>query len=332
MPLTRADAAPILSIRNLSLNFHTARGTLRALRNVSFDIPSRRIVGLVGESGCGKSTIIYAILNLLAENAAIPGGTIDFQGEDILAATPQRLQAIRGDRISVVFQDPMTSLNPVLSIGRQMTDIQYRLGLSKAEKRARAARMLGRVGIPDAEKRLAAYPHQFSGGMRQRIAIAMALMAEPALLIADEPTTALDATLEIQIIELLHRLHEEIECSILFVSHHLGLIAEFCDEVVVMYAGEMVESGDVRAVFHHAAHPYTRALLECDPARIREKTRILPTIPGEIPDLVHLKDQCIFTERCPIKENGCPLTVPPVSEPAPGHLVRCHLSGKGDGS
>jgi oligopeptide/dipeptide ABC transporter ATP-binding protein len=186
--------------------------------------------------------------------------------------------------------------------------------------------MLTRVGIPDAEKRLRNYPHQFSGGMRQRIAIAMALMAQPDLLIADEPTTALDATLEIQIIERLRKLHGDIGCSILFVSHHLGLVAEFCDEVVVMYAGETVESGVVRDIFHRPGHPYTRALLECDPARIKQKTRILPTIPGEIPDLVHLNDQCIFTARCPIKQHGCPLTVPPREEISAGHFVRCHLS------
>jgi oligopeptide/dipeptide ABC transporter ATP-binding protein len=315
-----------LKIQDLSVNFRTGGGLLQALRYVSMDIPARRIVGLVGESGCGKSTVINAILNLLAENAVIQNGVIDFQGRDILTMTPDELRAIRGNRISVVFQDPMTSLNPVLSVGHQMTDIQNRDSLSKQAKMERAARMLTRVGIPDADKRLKNYPHQFSGGMRQRIAIAMALIAQPALLIADEPTTALDATLEIQIIERLRRLHEDIGCSILFVSHHLGLVAEFCDQVVVMYAGETVETGAVRDIFHRAAHPYTRALLECDPARIREKTRILPTIPGEIPDLVNLNDQCIFTERCPIKQLGCPLTIPRAKEIEPGHFVRCHLS------
>jgi oligopeptide/dipeptide ABC transporter ATP-binding protein len=289
-------------------------------------IAIRRIVGLVGESGCGKSTVINAILNLLAENAVIQNGVIDFQGRDILAMSQDELRAIRGNRISAVFQDPMTTLNPVLSVGRQMTDIQYRDNLSKQAKMEQAARMLTRVGIPDADKRLKNYPHQFSGGMRQRIAIAMALIAQPALLIADEPTTALDATLEIQIIERTRRLHEDIGCSILFVSHHLGLVAEFCDQVVVMYAGETLETGTVRDMFQRAAHPYTRALLECDPARIREKPRILPTIPGEIPDLINLDDQCIFTERCPIKQHGCLLTIPPAREIEPGHFVRCHLS------
>ena len=324
----KRDTENILSIKDLSLYFKTTRGPLKALRHIDLDIPQKRIVGLVGESGCGKSTVINAILNLLADNARIENGAVEFKGRNMLDMSPDELRKIRGDRISVVFQDPMTSLNPVLSIGRQMLDIQYRNHTSRSEKMARSARMLTRVGIPDAEKRLKNYPHQFSGGMRQRIAIAMALMAQPDLLIADEPTTALDATLEIQIIERLRKLHGDIGCSILFVSHHLGLVAEFCDDVVVMYAGETVESGDVRQIFHRPAHPYTKALLECDPARIQKKTRNLPTIPGEIPDLVKLKDQCIFTERCPIKQHGCPLTAPPRQEIEPGHFVCCHLSGK----
>ena len=319
------NSTDVLRIRNLSVSFRTDRGMVRALRNVAFTIPARRIVGLVGESGCGKSTLINAVLHLLAENADIRSGVIDFEGRDIFKMTPDQLRMMRGNRISVVFQDPMTSLNPVLSIGRQMTDIQYRENLSKTEKRQRAARMLSRVGIPDARTRLGNFPHQFSGGMRQRIAIAMALLANPSLLIADEPTTALDATLEAQIIQRLRKLHTDLGCSILFVSHHLGLVAEFCDDVVVMYAGEVVESGTVRDIFHRPGHPYTRALLECDPARIKTKTRHLPTISGEIPDLVHLTNQCIFTERCGQKENGCRLAPPPLIEIQPGHFVRCHL-------
>jgi len=325
MNATVQNSTDVLRIRNLSVSFRTERGMVRALRNVAFTIPARRIVGLVGESGCGKSTLINAVLHLLAENADIRCGVIDFEGKDILKMTPDQLRMMRGNRISVVFQDPMTSLNPVLSIGRQITDIQYRENLSKTEKRQRAARMLTRVGIPDAHTRLGNFPHQFSGGMRQRIAIAMALLANPALLIADEPTTALDATLEAQIINRLRKLHTDLGCSILFVSHHLGLVAEFCDDVVVMYAGKVVESGTVRDIFHRPYHPYTRALLECDPARIKTKTRHLPTISGEIPDLVHLRNQCIFTERCGQNENGCRLAPPPLIEIEPGHFVSCHL-------
>jgi oligopeptide/dipeptide ABC transporter ATP-binding protein len=205
-----------------------------------------------------------------------------------------------------------------------MIDIQYRDKRSKADKLKRAAEMLALVGIPDANARLNQYPFEFSGGMRQRIAIAMALMARPSLLIADEPTTALDATLEVQIIKRLRELQDEIGCSILFISHHLGVIAELCDEVVVMYAGEVVEAGSVRDVFHNPAHPYTRALLECDPGHIKEKTRNLPTIPGSIPDLVSLPGGCIFADRCPQRHDAC-TEHPVLSEASAGHRAACHL-------
>lgn len=315
----------VLQVRDLSIAFQTARGLLRALREVNLTVPPGEIVGVVGESGCGKSTLIFAILNLLAGNALVTGGEVRLEGRSMLELPEKKLRQLRGDRVSIVFQDPMTSLNPVLTVGRQMTDIQYRSSISAAEKRQRAAAMLGRVGLVDAEKQLDRYPHQFSGGMRQRIAIAMALLARPALLIADEPTTALDATLEMQIIELLQHLQEEIDCSILFVSHHLGLVAEFCRHVVVMYAGEVVEEGPVRRVFRQAGHPYTQALLECDPARIREKTRTLPTIPGEIPDLVNVPSGCIFKNRCRYAFEPCRDIRPPRSEIAAGHFGRCHL-------
>ncbi|MCP4199882.1 MAG: ABC transporter ATP-binding protein, partial [Proteobacteria bacterium] len=254
------DRDSVLEIRNLSIEFATTRGRLKALRDVTLSVPPEKIVGLVGESGCGKSTVIFSIIHLLAENAVVTGGEIDFEGRDILKMSPSDLREIRGDRISMVFQDPMTSLNPVLSIDTQMTDIQYRANIGMEEKRTRAVEMLARVGIPDPRQRLSNYPHHFSGGMRQRISIAMALLANPALLLADEPTTALDATLEAQIVHRLRQLQDMVHCSILFVSHHLGLIAELCDNVVVMYAGEVVEEGVVRDIFHRAAHPYTQAL------------------------------------------------------------------------
>jgi ABC-type glutathione transport system ATPase component len=246
----------VLSIRDLNVTFTTEAGPLHALKDVSFDVPERRIVGIVGESGCGKSTLINAILGLLADNGRVTGGQILFEGDtDLVGLAPDRMRALRGLRISTVFQDPMGALNPVISVGRQMVNIQYRSGLSRAAKEARAAEMLELVRIPDAKAALGRYPHQFSGGMKQRIAIAMALMMEPALLIADEPTTALDATLEVATIELLKDLQDKIGCSILFISHHLGVIAELCDDVVVMYAGEVVERGDVRQVFNDARHP-----------------------------------------------------------------------------
>jgi oligopeptide/dipeptide ABC transporter ATP-binding protein len=234
------------------------------------------------------------------------------------------MRALRGTEISMVFQDPMQTHNPVLTVGQQMVDIQYRDKKSKAEKLKRATEMLALVGIPDPEARLNQYPFEFSGGMRQRIAIAMALMAKPSLLIADEPTTALDATLEVQIIKRLRELQDEIGCSILFISHHLGVIAELCDEVVVMYAGEVVESGTVRDVFHNPVHPYTRALLDCDPGHIKVKTRNLPTIPGNIPDLVDLPTGCVFAERCDKRHEACS-TRPAMGTASTGHHAACHL-------
>jgi oligopeptide/dipeptide ABC transporter ATP-binding protein len=322
MSAERRDS--ILEIRDLSLAFRTSRGRMKALRNVSLDVGRKRILGIVGESGCGKSTLISTVMRLLPANAEVTQGQILFDGEDLLQKSEAEMRALRGGRISMVFQDPMTALNPVLPIGRQMVDIQHRDRRSTREKRERAADMLARVGIPDPASRLSDFPHQFSGGMRQRIAIAMALMAEPDLLIADEPTTALDATLEVQIIGLLERLQEDFGCSIIFVTHHLGVVAELCHDVVVMYAGEVAESGSVRDVFHRPAHPYTEMLLRSDPGRIRERTRQLPTIPGEIPSLVELPSGCVFRPRCPKAFARC-AEPPPLHEAGHGHHAACHL-------
>ncbi|MEX0758837.1 MAG: ABC transporter ATP-binding protein [Tistlia sp.] len=317
--------ANVLEVRDLSLDFGSPRGRIHALRDVSLTVPRGRIVGVVGESGCGKSSLVYSIIGLLAGNAEITGGTLLFEGRDLLGLSERELRAIRGQRLSMIFQDPMTALNPVQTIGRLMTDIQYRSGRSKAERRRQAVEMLERVGIPDAESRLSAYPHHFSGGMRQRICIAMALLVEPALLLADEPTTALDATLEVQIVHLLKRLQQDIGCAVLFVSHHLGTVAELCDDVVVMYAGEVVESGPVREIFHRPSHPYTRALLACDPGRIKEATRTLPTIPGELPDLREPPAGCIFKGRCPERFEPCDTIKPPPFALERGHQAACHL-------
>ncbi len=313
-----------LTVKDLSVSYDTRTGALQALRHVSIDVPAGEIVGVVGESGCGKSTLIGALLSLLAENARVDGGEIRLDGEDILRASPRRLQAMRGNEMSVVFQDPMTSLNPVLSIGRQMRDIQYRESISDAEKSRRAAAMLGRVGLPDPEAKLHAYPHELSGGMRQRVAIAMAALMEPKLLIADEPTTALDATLEVQIIELLKEIQREIGCAILFISHHLGVIAELCDRMVVMYAGEAVEEGPVAQVFQSPAHPYTAKLIECDPGRLRERVESLPAIPGSLPDLTDPPAGCIFRDRCDMATEICARVVPPRETVSPEHWSACH--------
>ncbi|CDX38062.1 dipeptide transporter; ATP-binding component of ABC superfamily [Mesorhizobium plurifarium] len=315
----------VLEIRGLNLDFGTPRGRVHALRNVSFDLPAGQVVGIVGESGSGKSTLAYTVMGLLPDNAEVTAGSILFEGKDLLKMRAPARRSLLGDRLSMIFQDPMTALNPVRTIGSHMIDIQHHEQVSRGEKRARALEMLHRVGIPDPESRVGAYPHHFSGGMRQRVCIAMALLVKPALLVADEPTTALDATLEVQIIHLLKQLQKEIGCSILFVSHHLGAVAELCDRVVIMYAGEVVEEGSVRDIFHNPAHPYTRALLECDPGRIKKSTRTLPSIPGEVPSLLGTKLGCIFRSRCPQAFDRCVQENPVEHRIGLDQVARCHL-------
>lgn len=315
----------LLDIRNLSLEFATPRGSVKALRNITFPIRRNRIVGIVGESGSGKSTVLWAITGLLSGNARVTGGEILFQGRDLLKLDETALRAIRGEDISVVFQDPMTSQIPVLTYARQMLDILYRRpGMGRAEKRRLAIAMLEKVGIPDPEARIDLYPHHFSGGMRQRAGIGMALLTGPKLLLADEPTTALDVTMEAQIIHLLQELKSELDATIVVVSHNLGLIAELCDDVIVMYAGEVVETGDVRSIFHAPQHPYTRALLECDPARTRPGLGKLPVIPGDIPDLARPLKGCIYAPRCQRALAECFALTPPDAKTR-GGWARCHL-------
>ena len=319
----------VLSINDLSVDFSTPNGPVHALRNVDLNVPQNRIVGIVGESGSGKSTVVSAVMRLLANNANVLDGTIHFEGRNILTMKEKELRAIRGEEIAMVFQDPMTAQTPVLSIGQQMIDIQYRRPLSNKDKRQNAIEMLNRVGIPDSSERVDQYPHQFSGGMRQRISIAMALMMNPKLLIADEPTTALDVTLEAQIIHLFRELKKSFDGSIIIVSHNLGLIAELCDEVIVMYAGEVVESAYVEDLFYRASHPYTRALLECDPARLGELTEDLPTIPGDVPDLQKVSPGCIFAPRCTEEFDTCSHQQPPMIALNSTHEARCHLLENG---
>ena len=324
-----AGADHVLEVRDLSVDFATPRGRVHALRHASLAVPKNRIVGIVGESGSGKTTLILAALALLPGNAEVTAGEVVFDGRSVLTLTQAELQELRGRRITVVFQDPMSSLNPVLSIKTQMTDIQYREPVGGREKAARAIQMLQRVGIPDPKTRIDDYPHQLSGGMRQRVAIAMALLGHPDLLIADEPTTALDVTLEAQIIHLLRELKASFAGSILFVSHNLGLIAELCDQVVVMYAGEVIEEAGVFDLFQRPAHPYTRALLECDPASEAASGPALATIPGEVPDLIGLAPGCVFAPRCPHAFERCRRVAPGWSKAGDGHRARCHLLAEG---
>ena len=315
----------VLRLRDLSVNYQTDRGVLEAIRHVNLDIPKGSIVGVVGESGCGKSTLITSIIRQLDDNADIPNGSIEFEKQDLLKLSLDKMRNISGTKLSIIFQDPMSTLNPVLSIGRQMIDIQYRDKISKKRKKQRSIDMLTKVGIPDPRNQLNQYPYELSGGMQQRVSIAMALQAGPSLLIADEPTTALDTTLEVQILKLLKELQEEMGCSILFVSHHLGVIAELCDHVVVMYAGEIVEQGSTYEIFNNPAHPYTVKLLECDPASISKKQNLLPTIPGEIPDLINLSGGCIFKNRCDQSIERCDKVTPILNKFDTHHFVSCHL-------
>ncbi|MGE3876533.1 MAG: ABC transporter ATP-binding protein [Parvibaculaceae bacterium] len=262
--------APLLAIRDLTIDY---AGYVQAVRGANLEIRLGEAVGLVGESGSGKSTLASAIPGLLPDSARIRGD-IAFKGKSIAG----RQRGLRGDEIAMVFQDPMTSFNPVLTIGEQLVDFQGRIPGSAAEKYRRAVAMLARVGIPDAEMRAQNYPHELSGGMRQRAAIAAALLVNPSLLIADEPTTALDVTMEAQIIHLFRELRQDYGGGILIVTHHLGVVAELCDRVYVMYRGDVVEEGPVDDIFHKPRHPYTRALIACDPARLPERTDYLPVI------------------------------------------------------
>lgn len=316
---------PVLEITDLNVEFTTASGTIHALQDVSFDVMPGDVVGIVGESGSGKSTVVWSIARLLAANGSIVSGNVTFNNRNIRELNETELRAFRGEQVSIVFQDPMTSQNPVLSYAQQMRDIQYRRDDTKTEKIERAIAAMKRVGIPDPLSRIQSYPHQFSGGMRQRMGIAMAMMMDPALLIADEATTALDVTMEAQIIHLIRELKTEIAGSVIVVSHNLGLIAELCDRVVVMYAGKVIEQGSAQQIFHNPQHPYTQALLECDPARIKQRKRFLPTIAGDVPRLNSRQTGCGFADRCQRRFDLCDSQLPAAHSVVDSHVVHCHL-------
>jgi peptide/nickel transport system ATP-binding protein len=316
----------LVEIEHLSVDFATANGAVHALRDVNLSIGKRRVVGIVGESGSGKSTLALALLGLLPENTSGVFGKIALDGQDLLALPPDDMQRLRGTRIAMIFQDPMTALNPVFTLRTQLVDAQRNRhpDLSRRQLHERAADMLTRVGIPDAASRLSAYPHQLSGGMRQRVMIAMALLCEPDVLIADEPTTALDVTIEAQIVELLKDLHAAFHGSIVFVSHSLGLISEICDEVAVMYAGKIVESAPTASLFARPSHPYTVALLACEIDPDDEPGEPLVTIKGGLPDLVNVPRGCIFAARCPSRFDKC-AEEPPLQAVASDHRAACWL-------
>ena len=317
----------LLRVRGLCTSFHTEAGVVQAVTGVDLDINEGETLGLVGESGCGKSVTALSILRLIqSPPGKIEAGEVIFRGEDLLRFPMKRMRKeIRGRKIAMVFQDPMTSLNPVVSVGYQVAEaIRIHQKLNKRDAKDRAVEMLEAVGISDAGQRFGQYPHQFSGGMRQRVMIAMALSCHPDLLIADEPTTALDVTIQAQILELLKELKGRFITAILLITHNLGLVADIADRVVVMYAGEVVEAGDLQSVFRRPKHPYTMALLQCFPDLSRERRELAP-IEGTVPNLVSPPSGCRFHPRCQFRMEPCSRVHPDLEPVEPGHKVRCHL-------
>jgi oligopeptide transport system ATP-binding protein len=315
---------PLLQVDNLRTAFHTRDGIVRAVNDVSYAIEPGETLGIVGESGSGKSVSQYSLLGLLpTPPARVEGGTALFDGTDLLAAAPATLRKIRGGRISMIFQDPMTALNPFMRVGKQLTEpLRLHTGVSGSEARSEAAKALTDVGIQDSEAALNRYPHEFSGGMRQRIMIAMALITRPALLIADEPTTALDVTVQAQILALIKQRQEELGMAVVMITHDLGVIAATCDRVLVMYGGELVESATRPALFRQPAHPYTQALMASMPA-LRQHGEALYTIPGSPPDMTRPQPVCVFSPRCAHAEDGCRTGAPDLKKVHPGHQTAC---------
>ncbi len=321
---------PLLTVKNLRTQFSTDRGTVRAVDGVSFTLEEGEVMGLVGESGSGKSITAMSIMRLIKEPPGrIEADEITFDGVNLLALSPAQLRDYRARHISMIFQDPMRSLNPVLTIGRQLTEtLRRHLRMSHGDARRRAIELLDMVGIPRAEKRLDEYPHQFSGGMRQRVMIAIALSCNPRLLIADEATTALDVTIQAQIIDLIRRLRSDLGTAVIWISHDLGLVAGLCDKVSVMYAGRIVESGPVREVFYRPAHGYTLGLMNCTP-RVDDIGHRLRPIDGMPPNLAEPMPLCPFLPRCEMAVPACSEIKPSLDTIADAHVAACHadLSG-----
>ncbi|HKH94857.1 MAG TPA: ABC transporter ATP-binding protein [Gemmatimonadaceae bacterium] len=318
---------PLLELENLRTYFYTDNGVARAVDGVSFDVGVGETVGVVGESGCGKSVTALSILRLVRPPGRIePGSAMRFEGRDLLTLDERSMQQVRGNRIAMVFQEPMTALNPVFTIGDQIGEVaRIHAGMSKRDSLAKAIEMLKLVGIPAPEQRAGEYPHQLSGGMRQRVVIAMALVMNPALVIADEPTTALDVTIQAQILELLADLTRRLGTSVLLITHDLGVVAENCSRVIVMYAGEIVEEASTTDLFARAHHPYTEGLLGAMP-RVGGGQDRLATIPGTVPPPTNWPDGCRFRDRCPYSWERCEAEHPPLYQIGGGHTSRCHLA------
>ena len=318
---------PILDVEDLRIAFISRDGIVRAVDGVSWQLQPAEMLGIVGESGCGKSVTSLAIMGLLPRpHGQVVAGSIRFQGEELLSLPPDQMYKVRGNRISMIFQEPMTALNPVQTVGTQLMEVfsLHRPDFSKAQRKEAAIAMLQKVGIPEPAQRFAVYPHNLSGGMRQRVMIAMALACEPDLLICDEPTTALDVTIQAQILDLMKALQAQTGMAIIFITHDLGVVAELCDEVVVMYAGRAVERADIFELFDHPRHPYTHGLMASIPRLEDVPKSLLKTIKGQVPALHEMPAGCRFSNRCPHATEICVGTIPVTEQLSERHAVACH--------
>ena len=321
----------LLSVKNLSTEFPVKKGIVKAVEDVSFDVDAGEILAIVGESGSGKSVTSLSVMGLLAEPGHVAGGSMEFEGKDLVHLSEREYRALRGNDMAMIFQEPMTSLNPVYRVGKQIVEaIRTHENVSKKEARERAIDMLRKVGIPSPEKRIDDYPHQMSGGMRQRVMIAMALSCNPKLLIADEPTTALDVTIQAQILDLLRRLRDDTGMAVLLITHDLGVVSETADRVVVMYCGQVVEEAEVRTLFDHPMHPYTLGLLKSIPRLEDDDSKRLYMIKGMVPNPLEMPPGCHFSDRCDSCMDICREKIPNLVD-IDGHKVRCFLYENADG-
>lgn len=322
--------AQLLEVTNLRTEFKTAAGTIRAVDGVDLSVGQGETLGIVGESGCGKSITSLSIMQLLPKGLGkVAAGEVRFNGENMLEFSERKMRSIRGNEMAMIFQEPMTSLNPVFKIGKQIAEsARYHHGVSKQKAKAMAVEMLTKVGIPRPEKVAVSYPHELSGGMRQRVMIAMAMICNPKLLIADEPTTALDVTIQAQILDLMRELQRSEGTSILMITHDLGVVAEMCDRVVIMYAGQVVEETDVKTLFKAPKHPYTQSLLASLPQLNSDQER-LASIPGQVPNPLDMPKGCRFAPRCQFAKEICLAEAPELVEVEPGHKSRCLLQQEG---
>ena len=314
----------LLSVKDLKTSFFTPSGEVKAVNGVSYEVEKGKVLGIVGESGSGKSVSAYSVLQILANPGKIVGGSIELEGEELVGIKEKGMAKIRGNKISIIFQDPMTSLNPVFTIGDQLMEaIMLHTNRNRKEAKERAIEMLKLVGVNEPQKRIKQYPHEFSGGMRQRVMIAMALACEPDILIADEPTTALDVTIQAQILDLLLELKDKINSSIMLITHDLGVIANMADYVVVMYAGRVIEKGTAEDIFHNPCHPYTIGLMRSKPV-VGKKVEELYNIPGSVPNPVNMPNYCYFKDRCEMQCEHCKGKYPPEIKISDTHVVSCY--------